>query len=361
MSGRRFPDEESDSGGALLGAAAAADRLADARRAAAAHELARPLALAIDDETRARAGLIVEHLIQSIEALLRGAEPLLDAAPGFDCAARFVGAGLLQRSGLAAAALARAEEHRLAAALVRGYGLAVEEEAPGARRLDPIGGTLAAESFAVRAAEATRLDRSGDPLLPLHDLSAEDRHALFWQVAACLADAALATLGAAGPGSEETLHRAAEGAVARTLAAIDEADGIGAAAMRLAHGLRAADQLDDALLAGTLAAGRIATLAALLAVRAGIGFDEAHAMLAMPARAALLLRGCDVARPVAAAMILALAIALDRGVGPDPAERAALLLQGFDRLGPDQARAAVRRARLEPLYRAGLAALGRAL
>ena len=341
------------SAGALLAAARDAATLLGDRAATAGIALARPPAFGIDDETRARSGLLIASGIAAAEVALRAAEPALDVGISGQLADRFILAGLLGRSGFAAAALLRAEEHRLAAALVRGAG---EGEGPGAERLDPIGGDFAAESFAVRAAEAARTERTGDPSLPLHDIAAEDRHALFWQVAACLADRARA---AGAP--EEALHRAAAAAVARTLATIDDGEGIAPAAMRLAHRLDAAHQLDDRLLAGTLGGGRVASLAAMLAVRAGIAFDDARAMLTDPARFAVLLRACGIARDVAAAMILALSLGLDRGFGPDPMESAATLVDAYDLLAVDAAQAEVRRARLEPLYRDALAALaGRA-
>ncbi|WBO23659.1 DUF2336 domain-containing protein [Sphingomonas abietis] len=337
------------SGDALLSAAHGAEALLGDRVAAAGVELARPPAFGIDDEMRARAGQLIRSVIDAAEIALRSAEPSFDSGRHGDLGDRFVAVGLLARSGLAAAALLRAEEYRLAAALVRGAG---EDEGPGAHRLDPIGGEFAAESFAVRAAEAARIERTGDPLLPLHDVPAEDRHALFWQVAACLSDRALAE-GAA----EDALHRTASAAVARALASIDDGEGIAPAAMRLAHRLDSARQLDDPLLAGTLAAGRVASLASMLAVRAGIPFDDARAMMTDAARFAVLLRACDVARGIAAAMVLALALALDRGFGPDPAEAAASLIEGYTGLPVERARAEVRRARLEPHYRDALAAL----
>ncbi|PXA84463.1 hypothetical protein DMC47_40150 [Nostoc sp. 3335mG] len=337
------------SGDALLTAAHGAEALLGDRVAAAGIELARPPAFGIDDEMRARAGQLIRATIDATELALRTADPTLDEGPVGELGDRFVAAGLLSRSGLAAAALLRAEEHRLAAALVRGAG---DAEGPGAQRLDPIGGEFAAESFAVRAAEAARIERTGDPLLPLHDVPAEDRHALFWQVAACLADRQLVK-GA----DENALHRAASAAVSRGLAAIDDGEGIAPAAMRLAHRLDAARQLDDTLLAGTLAAGRVASLAAMLAVRVGIPFDDARAMLTDAARFAVLLRASEVERGIATAMVLALSLALDRGFGPDPAEGAASLVEGYGALTVDRARAEVRRSRLEPHYRDALAAL----
>jgi hypothetical protein len=334
---------------ALLEAAHGAEALLGDRVAAAGIELARPPAFGIDDEMRARAGQLIHAAVDATEIALRSVETMLDQGPFGGLGERFVGVGLLSRSGLAASALLRAEEHRLAAALVRVAG---EVEGPGAQRLDPIGGEFAAESFAVRAAEAARIERTGDPLLPLHDILAEDRHALFWQVAACLATRALA---AGAP--EDAAHRAASAAVARALAAIDDGEGIAPATMSLAHRLDGAGQLDDPLLAGTLAAGRIATLAGMLAVRAAIPFDDARAMLTDAARFAVLLRSCEVERSIAAAMVLALSLALDRGFGPDPAETAATLVEGYTALPVDRARAEVRRARLEPIYRDALAAL----
>jgi len=325
----------------------------DDRVESAGIALARPPSFAIDDETRARAGLLIAAAIASAETALRAAETLLDVGLPGEIGDRFIQAGLLAYSGLAPAALLRAEEHRLSAALVRVAG---EVEGPDAQRLDPIGGEFAAESFAVRAAVAARTERTGDPLLPLHDLAAEDRHTLFWQVAACLADHAVV-----GGVPEEMVHRAAAAAVARALAVIDDAEGVAPAAMRLAHRLDAAHQLDDRLLAGTLADGRVESLAAMLAVRVGVPFDDARAMLTDPARFAVLLRACDVDHAIAAAMILALALALDRGFGPDPVDTAATLVEGYDVLAVDRARADVRRARLDRNYRDALALLaGRA-
>jgi hypothetical protein len=334
---------------ALLSAAQGAEMLLGDRIAAAGIELARPARFGIDDETRARANQLIRAALDATESALRTAEPMLDVGPRGTFCETFVAAGLLARSGFAAAALLRAEEHRLAEALVRGAG---EVEGPGAQRLDPIGGEFAAESFAVRAAEAARTERTGDPLLPLHDIQAEDRHALFWQVAACLANQALAE-----DAAEDALHRAAAAAVARALASIDDGEGIAPAAMKLAQRLDATHQIDDPLLAGTLAAGRVGSLAAMLGVRAGVFFDDARAMLTDAARFAVLLRACDVERGFAAAMILALSLALDRGFGPDPAETATELVEAYAALPVDRARAEVRRARLEPHYRDALAAL----
>ncbi|HEY0270146.1 MAG TPA: DUF2336 domain-containing protein [Sphingomonas sp.] len=172
-----------------------------------------------------------------------------------------------------------------------------------------------------------------------------------------MAEAALARQGAARAGNEDGMHRAAAAAVARTLAAIDEGDGIAHATTSLAERLSRAGQLDDRLLAGALAAGRIASLAAMLAVRVGIPFDDARAMLTDPARCAVLLRAGDVAVPIASAMIVALACALDRGFGEEPGERAATILADYESLGVERARAEVRRARLEPQYREALALL----
>ena len=111
------------------------------------------------------------------------------------------------------------------------------------------------------------------------------------------------------------------------------------ATMHLAHRFDDVGQLDDALLAGTLASGRIASLAAMLGVRAGIPFDDSRAMLTDAARFAVLLRACDIERDLAAAMILALALGLDRGFGPDPADAAAALIEGYAALPVDRARA----------------------
>jgi hypothetical protein len=340
-------------GAALIAAACEAEASAAARLAVADVEIGRPAARRLEEEARARAGLIADAAIHEVSALLRAAEPTLDG-PGVEAVPRrLAAAGLIARSGLGAAALARADEHRLAAALAAAADTAFDDaEGDG---LDLAVAGFAIEAHAVREAEAARIDRVGDPLLPLHDLAAEDRHALFWHVAAALADLTLGRLGDARLGGEEAVHRAASTAVSRSLAMIDDGAGIVAATLRLAHRLVAIDALDDDRVAATLAAGRVSLLAALLAVRAGIGVDAARAMLGDPARLAVLLRACGVGRDTAAAMILTLALV--RGEGPDPMLAVADLIAAYPGLGEDRARAEVRRARLEPHYRDALAAL----
>lgn len=344
------------SGAALVAAAAAAEARREARLAAGETDLGRPHAHRIDEETRARAAAMIDAVVREVAERLRSAEPMLDGGHREAVAERFVTAGFVARTGLGIAALARAEEHRFVAALAR--AIDGEHEGPGALHLEPIGGVHAAEAHALREAEAVRIDRAGDPMLPLHDIAAENRHALFWHVAACLADDALDALGPARVGGEDALHRAAAAAVARTLATIDDGDGIAPAALRLAHAVDEAGGIDDALLAGTLAAGRSASLAGLLAVRARIGYEEAAARLTDPPRAAVLLRAAGVSRPVAAAMVLALALACHRDGDGDAGSAAADLMEAFDALPEERARADVRRARLEPAYRDALAALG---
>ncbi|WP_419825490.1 DUF2336 domain-containing protein [Sphingomonas sp.] len=337
-------------GAALIAAAVEAEMSAAARHRAADAEIGLRAAGRLDDEARARASLIADAVIGEVSTLLRAAEPMLDGAGVDEVPRRLAEAGLVARSGLAAAALARADEHRLAAALARAAVSDTEAEGP-----DPADPSLADEAHAVRQAEAARLDRVGDPLLPLHDLAAEDRHALFWHVAACLADLGLARLGDARAGAEDAMHRGAAAAVSRTLAAIDDRAGITAATLRLARRLLEDDALDDDHIAGALAAGRVSLLAAMLAVRAGVAIEAVRATIGDAARLAVLLRACALSREIAAAMILT--VALVRADESDPALAAAELIEAFERLPEDRARAEVRRTRLEPHYRDALAAL----
>lgn len=351
MSGSDDESGELPAGAGLLAAA-----LAIERARACAHAAARgagPPAWGSNEETRARTALLVDAVLTAVEATLRAAEPMLDAAPAVDLFDRVLATGLVHRSGIASVALARAEEHRLTRALER--GLAADPDPSASTGLDSVGGPRAFEGYAVHLAEAARIDRIGDPLLPLAELPAEDRHVLHWQVAAILAETALAAQGAARGGNEDATHRAAAAAVARSLAAVDDADGIGPAAMRHAHALAGADGgIDDELLAATLAGCRVAACAALLAVRAGVGFEDARAMLLSPERTAVLLRACGVGRETATAMLLALLLATAR----DDAARLAGLVAGFDDLSPETARAHVRFARYEPQYRDALAMIG---
>jgi len=257
---------------------------------------------------------------------------------------------VLRQSELVAVLLRRADEHRLAAGLRRsaeghdeGSGLidrllAHEEEG------------IAGGAMALLVAESRRHDRFGEPVLARTDLRAELQHHLVWCVAAALRD-------------YMTMHHAIDPQAAdrplvavatAMLAAYDESETLEGRAFDLACRLRSAGELDDTLLAEAMNEGRLALLAAALALRAGIDDASAWEMLADTgsSRLAVLLRAIGSSREIAGAIMLRLTIADNRSES-----ELADNLDAFDRLPIEQAREALRPWRLDDSYRRAIAAL----
>lgn len=306
-----------------------------ARRLALLAERVGGEAAAVSDYEAATVAALVAGLV---ERTARG----VAAAPalaGFDLDGLAVPAAardpdLLER------ALARATEHRMATALKR---------RPAHDPLPPAGGgdaETAALELALLVAESARIDRAGDPLLPLADLPAEAAHRLAWRIGA----AARARLVAARVRAAEA-DDAVTGAVAALLAGHDEGRGIAAAATRFAR--RRLAQVEageaDALMVAMLSRGHVARFAALLAERAGLAFDAVHARVGEPTRLALTLRAAGVARPAAATLLLrvAEALALDD-------DRLIDAVDGFAAIDRAAAADALALDRLDPAYRAAI-------
>jgi hypothetical protein len=292
------PDRDADSGARL---AAAARR----RAIAAAADLALPEASRLGEMQRRWVAALLARLVRSVEDDLRSALAASFAANDglhaalssahVEIALPSLGAGAWEPA-LITILLRRADEHRLRRA-ASDTGLLTElagspDEA------------VAAAAMAVLIGESRRRDSSGEPLLPVDELSAERAHHLVWTIAASLrlyivrehrVEAALA---------DAALAAAAE----RLLAAHDEGETFDAQALRLVRALDAAGRLDDSLVARLLAEGHLPLFLAALDLAAGLSAGACWDLLSDPAGegAMLLLRAAGVGREAAGAILLRL-------------------------------------------------------
>lgn len=318
----------------------------DARLADAAASVANASARPLPDADRARVPVIVEELVGRVEADLRlhalrelaeARLPELLASLG-SASVSFARARLQARAGwprgLLAAALARAEMHRLVSGI-----------APRPRDLD---GPAAGERMALLVAESRRVDRFGEPVLELDDLPAEAAHALVWALAAGLR----AALNAGGL-DDRLADRLAVAAGRDRLGRYDEGAGLPAIAGRLVQAMAGAGVVDDALLLRMADTGELPALAAAFAYRTGLPATAVWPLLAEPGegRLALLVRAADLGREAAAEVLLRFLRADD-----DPATE----LDRYDRCDLGQAREALAALGHDPVYRDALRDLERA-
>lgn len=317
---------------------------ARARAAAVAALVRTHAAPSLTDADRARVPAIVEALVVEIERDLRllilpgldeAREPELAVSLGsaaVPIAMPRVLTALPLHPGLLAAALARAEMHRLGAGA----------EAP----VPALAGPAPGERMALLLAERRRRDRFEEPVLELDDLPAEAAHDLVWSVAAALR----AYLYDTGLPPVEADRLAVDAGRGR-LAHYDEGEGLTAVATRLAQALAASDALDDGTLAVLLEGGELNALHAALAHRAGLRADATWGLLAEAeqGRLALLLRAAGVGRELAARVLLRFL-----GAADDPA----LELDRFDRCTEGEARDALAILGHDPVYAGALRRLG---
>lgn len=243
---------------------------------------------------------------------------------------------------LIARALARVEEHRLAAALRSSGERTVIELVPAGDA------EAAALELALLRADSRRLDPFGDPLLTASDLDAEDMHRLIWRIAAA-ARAVLIARGEAEPQVDGWIAVAARHQLSRH----DEGEGAAPAAMRLAARLTGQDRPLAALIEAALCAARPGLAAAFIARVLGIDHADALGALGHVDRAALLLRAARLSRAEAAGLLLRLADAQ----GSDDDSLVATV-DAYDALTNEAATQSVKRMQLDPAYRAAIAELG---
>jgi len=327
-------------------------RLRDVQRVMMAQLLAK-LVRAVEDDVRHRLiGRIAGPSGAAIDAAL-GAEGIEIVTPAL------LRAGVLRDAEFVAALLRRADEHRLGRALRIAAARAVEGDSLPIRPLidellpgdDP---ELAEAAMAYLVADSRRFDRFQDPLLARTDLSAELQHRLVWWAAAALRDYLIRIHRLPAATADDALTQAAT----QSLAGYDEGATLESRAMQLARLLNTAGRLDDAIVARALAEGRLALVAAGLAVRAGIPFAPAWDMLVEPEgdRLVVLLRAVGATRAAAADIVLRL-VQANGGDGSDGGAGVAARMEAFDALNPGEARSAILLWRLDDGYRRAIAQL----
>jgi hypothetical protein len=205
---------------------------------------------------------------------------------------------------------------------------------------------VAAAAVSLLIADSRRLDAFHEPLLAAGDLPAEVAHALAWTVAAALRTYLIARHGVAAAAAD----RAVTAAASAWLGRYDEGAGADSLARRLAFRLEERGRLDDLLLVRAATEGALPLFLAGLSLRTGLDLPALWELLADDSGRgpAIVLRGANVGREAAAAILLHLA-------GRE--ETVAAQLDGYDALGPDQARHHVMLWRLDPAYRSAVARL----
>jgi hypothetical protein len=326
-------------------AASAADRPVDPARPRAGRDR---LAIAkadffldesgrLSDEERALMAAMLRALVTDIaDELIAGLPPIMaaQAEPVRDgIYRRLRNAGLMEREGLVALLLRRADEQQLSARADRNAptvaALVSDEAAP-----------VAEAAMALTLARGRRRDRFGRLGAEFDDLAAEDAVALAYVISAALKDAL-------ADDADQSLTTAAEALLGRH----DEGKRLEAQVASLARALEAADRADDAMVTRLAQDGDAALLVGLLARRAAIDLIDAWNLFT-GGEVMLLARlaGCH---RTAAAQILA---AFEPMTGGQGAER---IIDRFAALGDDEVERRRRWMRLDPHYRAAREALER--
>ena len=275
----------------------------------------------LSEQERALMIAMLDDLIATIaDEIIAGLKDGLDSigGDGHDALiARLWASGLLDRPGLVALLLRRADEQRLASSLLL-------RQTPGRpslvqRWVADSDGELAACAMALVIARGRRRDRYGQGRLLFDDLPAEEAVALVHAVAA-----GLRTPLPAHPAIDRALAAGAEQLLARH----DENERIDALLAGLVRMLERGGRLDDALAVDAAGEGEVALLSAMLARRGGVPEDKAweHLMAGGEGRLVLLARLAGVARATAARVVAELGALT--GVSDPAAEMAR-----FDALG----------------------------
>jgi len=347
----------------LLRAAAGAPAGAQARIAAARAGLFVPDTQQLSDYQRAGMRLLLDRLVGAIEDELRRAllaDPRLPESAAHILASEriliaaplLLRAGLLEDGELIAVLLARSDEQRIFAA-------ARTQRAAESAPLRAIEGLLAdtdialsQAAMAVLVAESRRFDALDAALLPRTDLPAELQYRMVWRIAAALRHWLVARQEIPAAEADALLERA----VRAPLSGHDEGETLESTALQLAAALSARSRLDDALLTAAAAEGRLMLFLALFAVRSGLDFTSARALVLAPGmrQRVVMLAALGLKRTDAAAILLAL------NAGQRDDEEIADDLTDYDALDRDLAAEAIRPWQLDPGYRDALTALAAA-
>ena len=327
-------------------AASAADRPVDPARPRAGVDRL-PVAMAdffldegsrlTDEERSLMAAMLRSLVLEVADELIAELPPLLGARAESHrdgLYRQLRQAGLLERQGLVALLLRRADEQQLSGHAHRG---------------DPVIGGLVADAdsavaeaaMALTLARGRRRDRFERLGAEFDDVAAEDAVVLVYAVAAALRHGL-------AEDSDEAMTAASQALLARH----DEGRRLEAIVAALARALEASGRGDDSMISTLAQDGDAALLAGLLARRAGIDPDCAWQMFTGGEAMTLArLAGCERA---AAAQILA---AFEPMSGAHSAER---FIDRFDRIDDAAVEERRRWLRLDPHYRTARQALGNA-
>jgi uncharacterized protein (DUF2336 family) len=324
---------------------------ARARVAAATAELALPSLLRLTERERLTASSLIEKLLRAIEDELRSAlsdrfsgeahealRAALSSASLPLALPTIEKTGALAEPSLVALILRRAEEHRLARA------------AREASLLTDLSGDadsdVAAAAVSLLIALSRRLDSFQEPAISPGDVPAETEHMLVWGVAAALRQYIVVQHAVAPAEADEAVASAAAALLARH----DEGAGADALARRLALQLEEKGRLDDSLIAAAAREGALPLFVAAIGARTQLDSAAVWELLTEPTGRgiALLLRGADLSRAVAASILLAFA---------SDEESVSRQLDVFDGADADAAGAMLSLWRRDPAYRAAVARL----
>ena len=289
----------------------------------------------LTDEERALMAAMLRRLVTDIADELIAALPSLLAAQAEQAREglyrRLRRARLLEREGLVALLLRRADEQQLSARTDRG-------EPTLSALVGDDDGQLAEAAMALVLARGRRRDRFGRAGLEFDDLAAEDAVALVHAVAAGLRDMLT-------DDSDQPLAGAAQALLARH----DEGRRLEASVAALARALEAAGRADDDMVRKLAQDGDAALLVGLLARRSGIDYLDAwNFFTGSEAMMLARLAGCD---RTAAAQILA---GFEPMSGGHSAERIIDRFEAIDEAAVERCR---RWLRLDPHYRSACGAM----
>lgn len=284
----------------------------------------------LTDEERALMAAMLRGLVTEIADELIAALPPLLAAQAEQAKdlvyRRLRHADLLERRGLVALLLRRADEQQLAGHRERGSDTLV------AALVSDEDAAVAEAAMALTLARGRRRDRFGRLGLEFDDLDAEDAVTITHSVAAAL---------------REDLDREAdlplEKAASTLLARHDEGRRLEASVAALARALDSAGRAGDETVTAVAKDGDAVLLIYLLARRAGIDGNDAWSFFC-GGDAMLLARLASCGRPVAAQILAA----FETITGPSAAER---FIDTFDAIDDERVERCRRWLRLDPHYR----------
>jgi hypothetical protein len=291
-------------------------------------------ALRLTEQERAFMTGMMADLVDLVVDEITAAGGLNDNGPSRPLFDRLRSARLLDIPELLAVILRRAEEERLCSAL-RAPSQATKSHFLHALAADA-DESIASAAMALVLGRSRRRDRFGGPRVLLDDLPAEAAVAFVHAVAAAV-------------GENRGDHRSACRGAQTLLAQHDEGRRLEALGFALVHALESANRLDEHVLRSAMADGEIALLLESLSRTGGIGFDSCWTALHSTGGLAMLLRIGGFSRPFAAETIAALGDLLPAGAAGE--------MEYFDHIDDLKAGHARDRLRLNPTYRAALAAL----